>query len=99
MIDLMTCHNAYTAVAVSILLRNYSNTEGTDLFVEVCVQIVFGTLSQTAFVDLWRVSQSATGEYIAINYDNDLYWGESETDEDTVHRLENETKLNYSHSA
>ena len=58
--------NTYTAVAVSFLLRNYSDTEGTDLFVEVCVQIVFGTLSQTASVDLWTVSQTATGEYITI---------------------------------
>ena len=56
----------YTAVAVSFLLRNYSNTEGTALFVEVCVQIVIGTLSQTASVNLWTVSQSATGEYIVI---------------------------------
>lgn len=34
------------------------------MFVQVCVQIVFGTLSQTASVNLWTVSQSATGEFV-----------------------------------
>ena len=53
----------FTAVAVSFVLRDYSDTEGIGLFVEVCVQIVFGTLSQTASVNLWTVSQSATGDY------------------------------------
>lgn len=60
----------FTAVAVSFVLRDYSDTEGINLFVEVCVHIVFGTLSEAASVNLWTVSQSATGEY---SYSIDIY--------------------------
>ena len=52
----MSCDIVFTAVAVSFVLRDYSDTEGIGLFVEVCVQIVFGTLSQLASVDLWTIS-------------------------------------------
>ena len=54
------------AVAVSFVVNDYTDTEGVGLFVEVCVQIVFGTLRQSASVNLWTVSQSATGEIINV---------------------------------
>ena len=43
----------------------YSDTEGVGLrFVEVCVQVVLGTIDKNgAAVNLWTVSQTATGKY------------------------------------
>ena len=58
-----TCTHA--AVAVSFVLRTYNVTEGIGLqFVEVCVQVVLGSLDSNAMVDLWAVSQTATGNVI-----------------------------------
>lgn len=51
----------HAAVAVSFLLKNYSATEGSGFSVEVCVEVVIGTVSQVASVDLQTVSESATG--------------------------------------
>jgi hypothetical protein len=52
-------------VHISIVLRTYSGTEGTGLHaVEVCLQIVLGTIDRSAgaaAVDVWTVSQSAVG--------------------------------------
>ena len=55
----------YAAMAVSFVMRSYSGTEGIGLHVvEVCVQIVLGSLDNDATVNLWTVSQSATGNVI-----------------------------------
>ena len=50
------------------MLRPYSDTEGVGLqFVEVCVQIVLGTIDKNgAAVNLWTVSQTATGKYYTV---------------------------------
>ena len=50
-----------TAVAVSIVNIDYSVTEGVNITVEVCVEVVYGTVSQIAAVELQTVSGSATG--------------------------------------
>ncbi len=56
-----------TVVHISIVLSTYSGTEGTGLHaVEVCLQIVLGTIvndkrAGTAVVDIWTVSQTAVG--------------------------------------
>ena len=52
------------AIHISIVLRTYSGTEGTDLDVEVCLQIVLGTIDNSASavaVNVWTVSQTAVG--------------------------------------
>lgn len=56
--------NILTAVAVSFVLRAFGGTEGVgEQFVEVCVQIVVGTLNKDASVDVLAVGQTATGNY------------------------------------
>jgi hypothetical protein len=55
----------FTVNHVSIVLRTYSGTEGTGLGVEVCLQIVLGTIDNNASVvaiDVWTVSQTAVGK-------------------------------------
>ncbi len=55
----------FTVIHVSIVLRTYSGTEGTGLGVEVCLQIVLGTIDNSASVaaiDVWTVSQTAVGK-------------------------------------
>ena len=47
------------------MLKTYSGTEGTGLDVEVCLQIVLGTIESsesTAAVNIWTVSQAAVGK-------------------------------------
>ena len=39
----------------------YNATEANNVSVEVCVEVVIGTVSQIASVDVQTVSQSATG--------------------------------------
>lgn len=59
-----SCVHVYThtAVAVSFVPGTYSGTEGIGLqAVDVCVQIVLGTLDNDTTVGLWTVSQTATG--------------------------------------
>jgi hypothetical protein len=55
-----------TVVEVSFVLRTYSGTEGTGLrAVEVCLQIVLGTIDKSASaaaVNVWTVSQTAVGK-------------------------------------
>ena len=50
------------AVAISLLATNYSTTEG-DGSVEVCLQVIVGTVKQVAFVDVQTAELSASGEY------------------------------------
>ena len=56
----------FTVVEVSFLLRTYSGTEGVGLqAVEVCLQIVTGTIDKSgsaAAVNVSTVSQTAIGE-------------------------------------
>jgi hypothetical protein len=56
----------FTVVHISIVLRTYSGTEGIGLGVEVCLQIVLGTIidnsASVAAVDVWTVSQTAVGK-------------------------------------
>ena len=54
------------AVAVSILPGDYNATEGTDTSVEVCVEIVMGTVNQVAATEVQTVSGSAAGYTIII---------------------------------
>ena len=55
-----------TVVEVSFVLRTYSGTEGFGLqAVEVCLQIVVGSIAKDAnavAVNVWTVSQTATGK-------------------------------------
>ena len=48
------------------MLRTYSGTEGVGLqAVEVCLQVVLGTIDKSASaaaVNVWTVSQTATGK-------------------------------------
>lgn len=41
----------------------YNATEANNRSVEVCVEVVIGTVNQIASVDVQTVSQSATGLY------------------------------------
>ena len=52
----------HTAVAVSFSSMDYNATEAVDMSVEVCVEVVMGTVNQVASVDLQTVSGSATGK-------------------------------------
>ena len=58
-------HPSFTVIQVSFVLRMYSDTEGVGLrFVEVCVQVVLGTIDKNgAAVNVWTVNQTATGKY------------------------------------
>ena len=50
------------AIGVSLLDIDYNATEGTDTSVEVCVEIVMGTVNQVAAVEVMTISGSATGK-------------------------------------
>ena len=56
----------FTVIHISIVLRTYSGTEGAGLgVVEVCLQIVLGTIdysANVAAVNVWTVSQTAVGK-------------------------------------
>jgi hypothetical protein len=55
----------FTVTYISFVMRTYSGTEGTGLGVEVCLQIVLGTIDNNASVvaiDVWTVSQTAVGK-------------------------------------
>ena len=56
----------FTAIHISIMRRTYSGTEGTgSQAVEVCLQIVLGTIDNSASavaVNVWTVSQTAVGK-------------------------------------
>jgi hypothetical protein len=52
----------FTVIHVSTVLKTYSGTEGTGLGVEVCLQIVLGTIDRSAAVNVWTVSQTAVGK-------------------------------------
>ena len=51
----------YIAVAVSILPGDYNVTEGNDTSIEVCVEIVMGTVNMVAAIEVQTISGSATG--------------------------------------
>ena len=51
----------HLAVAVSILPADYNATERTDASVEVCMEIVMGTVNMVAAIEVQTVSGSATG--------------------------------------
>ena len=55
----MTCIIA--AVAVSLMATNYSTTEG-DSSVEVCLQVIVGTVTQVGSVNVQTSELSATGK-------------------------------------
>ena len=42
----------------------YNTTEANNTVVEVCIEVVIGTVNQIASVDVQTVSQSATGLHI-----------------------------------
>ena len=52
----------HTAIAVSLVASDYNATEGEDMSVDVCVEVVMGTVNQAATVELTTISGSATGE-------------------------------------
>ena len=51
----------FTAVAVSLLAAEYNATEGVDMTVEVCVEIIAGTVSTTTVATVQTESNTATG--------------------------------------
>lgn len=69
----------FTVVEVSFLLRTYSGTEGAGSpAVEVCLQIVTGTIDKSgsaAAVNISTVSQTAIGEIIYNMYIEHDYEG------------------------
>ena len=47
-------------MAVSLVDRNYNVTEGTDMSIDVCVEIITGQVSQMSTVEIETDSGSAT---------------------------------------
>ena len=58
------CVNLPTAATVSILPGTYNVTEGTDMSIEVCVEIVMGTVNEVGTVEVQTIAGSATGKLI-----------------------------------
>ena len=51
----------FTAIAVSLAAAEYNATEGVDMTVEVCIEIIAGTVSNTAVATVQTESNTATG--------------------------------------
>ena len=54
-------YDYHTAVGVLFSAIDYNATEANNISVEVCVEVVIGTVNQVASVNIQTVSQSATG--------------------------------------
>jgi hypothetical protein len=58
----------FTVIYISFVMGTFSGTEGTGLGVEVCLQIVLGTIidnsASVAAIDVWTVSQIAVGKLV-----------------------------------
>ena len=53
--------NACTAVGVSLVTMDYNATESDDMTVEVCAEVITGTVNQISAVQVETFSGTATG--------------------------------------
>lgn len=51
-----------TAVGVSLVIMDYNVTESVDMSVEVCLEVITGTVNQISTVRVETLSGTATGE-------------------------------------
>lgn len=53
--------NSCSAVGVSLVVMDYNATESVDMTVDVCVEVITGTVNQISTVQLETLSGTATG--------------------------------------